>query len=380
MRLLIALVSSLLFAASAYAQNRFVYLNNQSQPNAISAFQINADGSLTQITGSPFSTSGQGYESPMESMAIAYAKAMPILYAANGGDPSVSALTIDSKTGNLTPIAGSPFPILNDSTGTYDMAASPDNRFLFVTNSGSTVIHVYEISPDAGALKEVSGSPFAANANINGLNVTASGKFLLAAGSSNEGVQGPLEVFAISSTGGITQVPGSPFATNASVSDIRSNCASDRIFTADNGSAYDDAYTMSKDGTLTSVPGSPFYNGATGNGPNSWDLAIAPNGKFVFTSDSFSGDITTFVVGRNGGLSQANNSPFNTGFWLGGIAITARGDYLYYTTFPTEPVVTGLRINADGSLSPVSGASGTGVFAVDGESISVISYPPPTCM
>jgi 6-phosphogluconolactonase len=380
MRLLIALVSSLLFAASASAQNRFVYLNNQSQPNAISAFQINADGSLAQITGSPFSTGGQGYASPMESMAIAYAKTIPILYAANGGDPSVSALTIDSKTGNLAPVAGSPFPILNDSTGTYDMAASPDNRFLFVTNSGTTVIHVYAISPETGALTEVSGSPFAADANVNGLNVTASGKFLLAAGNSNEGVQGPLEVFAISSTGAITQVPGSPFAANASVSDIRSNCASDRVFTADNGSAYDDAYTMSKDGTLTSVPSSPFYNGATGNGPNSWDLAIAPNGKFVFTSDSFSGDITTFVVSPDGELSQANNSPFNTGVWLGGITVTARGDYLYYTTFPYEPVVTGLRINPDGSLSPVSGASGTGVFAPDGESVSVISYPPPTCM
>src|SRR5579871_4101007 len=124
MRLLIVLVSSILFAANASAQNRFVYLNNQSQPNAISAFRINTDGSLAQVTGSPFSTGGQGYASPMESMAIAYAKSTPILYAANGGDPSVSALTIDSKTGNLRPIAGSPFPVFNDTTGTYDMAAS----------------------------------------------------------------------------------------------------------------------------------------------------------------------------------------------------------------------------------------------------------------
>lgn len=315
----------------------------------------------------------------MESMAIAYTKIMPILYAANGGDPSVSALAIDSKTGALAPIAGSPFSVLNDSTGTYDMATSPDGRFLFVANSASTTIHAYAISPDTGALREVSGSPFAANANINGLNVTASGKFLLAAGNSNQGVQGPLEVFAISSTGAITQVPGSPFAANASVSDIRSNCASNRVFTADNGSAYDDAYTMSDDGTLTHVAGSPFYNGATGNGPNSWDLAIAPNGKYVFTSDSFSGDLTSFAVGQNGALSQTNNSPFNTGVWLGGIAVTARGDYLYYTTFPYQPVVTGLRINPDGSLSPVSGASGLGVFSPDNESISVISYPPPTC-
>ena len=379
MRFLIVLASVFLFAAGGNAQNRFVYLNNQSSPNYISAFQINADGSLTQIASSPITTGGQGYDSPMESMAIVYTHAGPVLYAANGGDPSVSGLRIDPSTGNLTPITGSPFPVLNDSTGTYDMAASPDNHFLFLSNSGNTVIHVYAISPETGALTEIANSPFAADANINGLNVTANGKFLLAGGQSNQGVQGPLEVFAIAGSGAIAQVPGSPFAANASVSDIRSNCASNLVFTADNGSAYDDAYIMSMDGAPTPVAGSPFYNGATGNGPNSWDLAISPDGRFVFTSDSFSGDLTSFAVGREGALSQANNSPFNTDVWLGGIAITARGDYLYYTTFPSEPVVTGLRINPDGSLDSVSGASGTGVFAVNGESISVISYPPPSC-
>jgi hypothetical protein len=44
---------SLLLVTLAAAQNQFVYTNNQSQPNTITGFLVNSDGSLTQIAGSP---------------------------------------------------------------------------------------------------------------------------------------------------------------------------------------------------------------------------------------------------------------------------------------------------------------------------------------
>jgi hypothetical protein len=58
--------SLLLIAASATAQtsatahNRFIYVNNQSQPNTISAFQIGSGGALTQLTNSPINIGGNG--------------------------------------------------------------------------------------------------------------------------------------------------------------------------------------------------------------------------------------------------------------------------------------------------------------------------------
>jgi hypothetical protein len=51
---------SLLLVTLAAAQNQFVYTNNQSQPNTITGFLVNSDGSLTQIAGSPFATGGNG--------------------------------------------------------------------------------------------------------------------------------------------------------------------------------------------------------------------------------------------------------------------------------------------------------------------------------
>jgi 6-phosphogluconolactonase (cycloisomerase 2 family) len=256
MRYLCAL-SLLFLSVGVNAQKRFVYLNNQAQPNTITGWLINnSNGSLTQLSGSPFNTGGQGYQGPIESMAIDPTENGGFLYAANGGDPSVSILRINPGTGNLTPIGASPF-LLNDGTGTFDMAISPNHRFLFVTNNSATVIHVLAVASENGSLKEVAGSPFPAGDSMSGLWVTANDKFLLAAGQTHNAVS----VFAIASTGAIAPVPGSPFAANASVSDVRSNCASTLVFTADNGSGYIDAYSMAANGALTPVTGSPSTTG-----------------------------------------------------------------------------------------------------------------------
>lgn len=374
MRYLCAL-TLLFLAVGANAQKRFVYLNNQTLPNNITGWLINeANGSLTPLAGSPFQPGGQGAEGPIESMAIAPTQDGDVLFAANGGDPSVSILRINPRSGALTPIAASPF-LLNDSAGTYDMAISPNHRLLFGTNNAGTVIHVLAVAPSNGALHEVPGSPFAAGDNMSGVWVTESGKFLLASGQTHNAVS----VFAITGTGAIAPVPGSPFAANASVSDVRSNCASNRVYTADNGSAYVDAYSVAVNGSLTPFPGSPFYNGATGSGPNSFDLAFSPRGKFVFTTNSFSSEMTSFVVAPNGSLTQAPNSPYYTSSWEGGTAITAKGDYLYSVQFASG-TVDGRAIAADGSMTPVPGTPfGPGQIPYGGEPNSVISYPALAC-
>jgi 6-phosphogluconolactonase (cycloisomerase 2 family) len=375
----------LLIAASSSAQlstavhNRFVYVNNQTQSNTISAYKIESDGALTQLANSPISTGGSGAEGPIESMAFAVTHAGSILYAANDADPSISAFLVNQHTGDIVPIAGSPFAV-NDNVGfgPYDMASSPDNRFLFVTNGGNTEIHVYAIDPAMGKITEIAGSPFNANAYLSGLWVTANGKFLLGASSSVNAVL----VFAIASSGEITQVSGSPFAANASVSDVRSNCASDRVFDADNGSDLFgsdliDAYTMSSTGTLTPVPGSPFYNGATGDGGNSYDLALAPNGHFLYTTDSFADGLSSFAIAPNGALSLVNGSPFQANGAVGGMTITDRGDYLYAVAFQTATVVAE-AVHPDGRLTNV-GSYEDGQLSGGGYPNSVIAYPPSVC-
>src|ERR1700674_5283500 len=86
---------SLVLTAVAVAQNQFVYTNDETAPNTVSAAQIQADGSLTQIAGSPFATGGNGGGGWVEGLAIASAGKNSYLYAENGGDGTISGLKIN---------------------------------------------------------------------------------------------------------------------------------------------------------------------------------------------------------------------------------------------------------------------------------------------
>lgn len=372
-----ALFTSLLFlAASAGAQNRFVYVNNQSPNNTISGFMVNADGSLTQLSSSPFQTaaSGGGSAEAPEGLAIVTLSGTSYLYAANNGAGSISTFTIDPQSGNLQLTSGSPF-LLPDTSGVYYIAASPDNQFLFATNRGNTLIHVLAIGQNNGSLSEVPGSPFAANANLTGLSVTPQ-HFLIAGEISSNAIQ----VYSVSSSGSLTPVSGSPFAASSELQIVQSNCHGNQVFAegfnTTTHTAPIDVYSM-QDGVLTPAPGSPYSNGS---GRVSWDLALSPNNSFLFTADTFGAEISSFDVARNGSLQAVPGSPFSTGSWEGGLAVTAAGDYLYSVDFGTGNV-DGRSIGPNGTLTAVPGTPfPDGFNQSNGSSpMSVIAYPAPTC-
>ncbi|MGB9123530.1 MAG: hypothetical protein WCE73_23145, partial [Candidatus Angelobacter sp.] len=51
----------LLCAITAFAQNNFVYTNDNFSPNTVSVFKVSpSNGSLALIPGSPFLTGGNG--------------------------------------------------------------------------------------------------------------------------------------------------------------------------------------------------------------------------------------------------------------------------------------------------------------------------------
>jgi 6-phosphogluconolactonase (cycloisomerase 2 family) len=373
MKYVSAVCLSLLLTAAAVAQNRFVYTNDETAPNTVSVAQIQSDGSLTQIAGSPFTTGGNGGGGWVEGLAIASVDKNSYLYVDNGGDGTISGLKIDPVKGSLRPVPRSPF-LADGIAGNYALAVSPDNRFLFASSSATTVIHAYAIFGRTGSLSEVPGSPFQAGANLDGLKVTANGRFLIAGGQSNSAVG----VFRISQTGALAPVSGSPFPASGTVSAVESNCASNLVFAVSNSTNLVDAYALAAQGTLTPAPGSPFPNGAGGNGPNSFDLVLSPNNRFLFTTDSFSSEISSFAVASNGSLSPVAGSPFFVSAWTSGTAVTRGGDFLYAVDF-ANAAVFGEHINPDGSLTSAPGPFNTGAISSVGEMNTVITFPPPSC-
>jgi len=203
-----------------HPSGNFLYTSNLNSPTgAISAFSINATtGALTQISGSPFPTVGS---SPGPS-SMASDPAGNILYVSLGGTANannqIAAFTVNSSTGALTPIAGSPVTVGRDPQG---LAVTPDGKFLFIANFLDNTISAFSIDAASGVLTPITGSPFTANNAPSRVVIDPSGKFL----DVTNNVGGDISVFTINastnaSTGLLTPIGGSPFGTLTQPKDL----------------------------------------------------------------------------------------------------------------------------------------------------------------
>ena len=132
--------------------NRFVYVADASPNNKISAYTVCnaqvtgtcplADGSLVEVSGSPFSDQGIN---PGPMTEDAYGK---FLYVVNTSG-SLAGYTISSVTGGLT--AFSP-PLTSTGASPVSIAVRNDDSWLFVANSQSANVSQYSITPANGQL------------------------------------------------------------------------------------------------------------------------------------------------------------------------------------------------------------------------------------
>jgi 6-phosphogluconolactonase (cycloisomerase 2 family) len=181
-----------------------------SMPNlgifgAVAVYSIGANGALTLINGAPLQSMG-----PAGSISDVDIDCAGIhLYA---GTLTAAAATVDvfniGSGGVLSPAPGSPF---SAGPGSNSIVAilSPNDQFLFTTNTGTGSITVFSVT--SGALSAIAGSPF----GIAGVSVPAGmatdqgGTILYVAGAPNL-----LHTFSIGADGSLTEASGSPFSTN----------------------------------------------------------------------------------------------------------------------------------------------------------------------
>jgi 6-phosphogluconolactonase (cycloisomerase 2 family) len=185
--------------------------------NDIDAFAIPAVvGVLGYVPGAPFAAA----VGPTGLVANPSGSALYTLSSgANPGDNRMlSAFTINSANGALTPVAGTPISVPATSYMTID----PQGKYLII--AGALGVYVYPLDADTGALgTAVAGSPFTAGVTSTydpySVSVDPSGKFIYVcdAGRINLGSGstpvGAIDEFALdSSTGMLTPVVGSPVA------------------------------------------------------------------------------------------------------------------------------------------------------------------------
>ena len=193
----------------------------------VSGYIVNsATGKLTPIEGSPFTTGKSGPTS------VAVDPAGRFLYATNqfAGDNDVAGFVIDCGTGKLTPIPGSPFKA---GSGPSAVAIDPSGRFVYVANLGSNNISAYTIDEKSGRLVPVAGSPFPTGTFPSAIAVDALGKFVYVTNESSNNVSG----YTINSTtGALTPISGSPFATGDSPLSVAVDPNDRFVYVANQGS------------------------------------------------------------------------------------------------------------------------------------------------
>jgi len=196
------------FSADSLAvdgSGKFLYAGQLSPTTPVEGFTIDqTTGALTEIVGAPFNL---GVAQLHADSSGKFLLGVQEIQDGNGAatDPHISVFSIDSTTGIPTPVAGSPFAT---TSAPFDFAISPNGKFVYVTGNaiaGSTIspIEGYQLDSTTGALTPLTGSPFTALPPATQCKFDQSGGLMFCATNSS----GTLSVFsANTSTGAIAHL------------------------------------------------------------------------------------------------------------------------------------------------------------------------------
>ena len=269
--------------------------------NTLTAYTVTLSNGSLSILGSALSTGSSPF-------AIAVSPARNAIFVDNTVSQTVSSYTVNAD-GSLTAVSGTA------KTGLMPMgmAIDPAGKFLFVANQGSSTVSVFSIS--SASLTEVTGSPFstipAGTTLATGpasVVVSASGNFLYVSNTFTSTVS----AYAISSSGSLTALGGSPFAVGLSPTGMTLPPTGAFLYVANSGSNNISAFNIcdkvvtsctdvnNPDGKLTPVAGSPFSDGGS---PVA--IAIDPAFNFLYVLDGRSNQVTSFAYGAGSGVLTA---------------------------------------------------------------------------
>jgi 6-phosphogluconolactonase (cycloisomerase 2 family) len=333
------------------AHGQFLYIHDDSiSGNRIFGFSVTQDGNLVPIPGSPFLTGGLG-ELDFDINSINVVTIGNRLYSANVGTNSISGFNINLD-GSLTPILGSPFP-LTPNASPIAVCASSNGQLLFVGRGAGfgvgTGIEVFNIASN-GALTLVAGSPFGAGLNGNGFDVVFDPFRNKVISNQNDN---HLSVFDVGPTGVLSQITGSPFET-LTFNNHKMSLSPNGAFLFVAGGGLEDVSVMSvdPDGTLINAPGSPVRVAAS-----TIATAVHPSGAFVyFGEEGLGGNITGFNLSFAGNLTPIAGSPFVSGGESPTGIVTDNFGILLFAANTFSRDISVMRVAQNGGLSHVLGS------------------------
>lgn len=354
-------VGALLLASQiSWAQTHYVYTANEST-GTVSAFQTNlGTGQLTPVPGSPFT--GPAYVGA----SVATVKSGRFLYGVSGGSTTgskISGFEIQAN-GSLVTLPGFPVDTANGAIGLFSLTADPLGRFLFVSdrNRNPAKLWVYRIDSGTGQLSAVAGSPFDRNGGEAKVKVDPAGRFVYTANYNTSSING----FQINqTTGALTPIPGTPL--NPFDGSCRGNfCPSGGVligleidpsgrflYVSIPEYGFIEGFAVNQTtGALTRLPLSPYA--WTGRAFHAHGLAAHPNGHFLYATNN-TGVIGIFSIGPTGDITPLPGSPFTFPYSVLDIAFDPSGSFLYGVDYNASRIVS-FVVTASGTLVPAPGS------------------------
>ena len=335
--------SSIIGLSCGKTENNFLYAAIPGSSQIAIYREDPNSGILTALVNSPF-TAGPAVQS------LVIHPSRKFLYAANSGEADISLFTI-ANDGTLTEVT----PRTSVGTGANTptiLAMDSAGSFLYVGNSGASFpsLSVFSIDASSGNLTAVSGSPFATGLTPLNIKVTPNGTALYVSG---PGSPGFIEVWSLVS--GVPQSVIQAVQPGTNPYGLAIDSTGSHLYVANTGDASIGQYSISAtDGTLTMI--APAF-GQTVSAPVS--LLVDNSGKYLYVANNQSpGFLTAYGIGSDGSLTLLTASPFTTPTNPVFIATDPSGKYLFVGNQASGAVIQSFSLNAStGSLTSVASYS-----------------------
>jgi len=213
---------------------------------------------------------------------------------------------------------------------------STTSRFVFVANTDASSVSVFRIQDD-GALESLDNVALAADSCPTMIALHPNGKFLYVVNSSatggDWGDNASIGAYAYSTdNGAITEIAGSPFSWPLDeVTGKTGSTIVNMAITPDGRFLYAGDVTNEEIMifSINASTGALTLEGevAVDNDPQS--VAVSPSGKFLFVGLFADYGIQTFVIQANGELIEAEYSPYAVNGDYVWLALTPDGKYMY---------------------------------------------------
>jgi 6-phosphogluconolactonase (cycloisomerase 2 family) len=278
-------------------------------------------------------------ESGGQAVSTSATKLQPqFVVVGNHDSKDLSVFHVNAATGELSPVAGSPFPV---ETAPTSVVASPNGEFIFVAGDTSAAIFAYKIDA-RGAPQAVEGSPFETSGSPHELVVDHSGNHLYATVEES----GNVLAFSIDAASGkLTAIAGSPFPAGRAASAIAISPDDHFLFVSSSAENVISSFGLSGQ-TLA-----PTRNPAVETGFFPERIAISTSGKELYVSNAGSDSVSAYAVDPlSGALTPANGSPYETLHSPGDLLVTPDSTHLLVASSQAAGL-SGMAIDLEGSTA-----------------------------